>query len=97
MAEYIVHFDGVTLRVNGTGNLHMTLINLDETRTKELAPLIMQDAPGVEPFTLTNFNSQRARLRLSTTEMDEYMKIDKVILWTKIIYKSLPNGGRPRA
>lgn len=94
MAESILHFGAVTLKVNGTGTLRMSLIGLDEVRTYTLNTLTMQTAPGKEPTVLANFNSQRARLRMKTTAIDEYMRIDRVIIWIKELATSYPNGGR---
>lgn len=94
MAESILHFCAVTLRINGTGNCDMTLIGLDSAKTKNLAALVMATAPGKEPTVLTNFNSQRARLRIKTDEIDEYMKVNRVILWIKERATSFPRGGR---
>lgn len=94
MAESILHFGAVSIRVNGEGILRMTLIGLDETRTKTLNILTMATSPGKEPTVLSNFNSQRARLRLETTAIDEYMKVNRVVLWVKEVSTSFPNGGR---
>lgn len=94
MAESILHFGAVTLRINGTGILRMTLIGLDETTTKSLNILPMATAPGKEPTVLSNFNSQRARLRMQTTAIDEYMRVNRVIFWVKELATSFPNGGR---
>lgn len=94
MAESILHFGAVTLRINGTGICRLTLIGLDESKTKVLNTLTIRTAPGNEPTVLANFNSQRARLRILTSTLDEYMKVNRVILWVKEVATSLPNGGR---
>jgi len=86
----INHFGSVTLRVNGTGSLRMSLIGLDDVRTKTINPLTMSLTPGKEPTKLTNFKSQRARLRFETTAIDEYLKINKIILWIKPVASSFP-------
>lgn len=69
----------------------MTLLGLDDVKTKTIAPITMSLTPGKEPTKLTNFNSQRARYRLETTAIDEYMKINRVIVWIKEIYTQFPS------
>lgn len=93
MAENVLHFAGTTLRVNGTGNLRMFWFNIDETRTVTMVPLVMSLTPGNEPTKLKGFKAQRAKLRLQTTAIDEYFRINRVILWVKPVETSLPNGG----
>lgn len=69
----------------------MTLIGLDEVDTFEVTPLVMSLTPGREPTKLTNFNSQRARLRMGTDVIDEYMKINRVVLWIKPVATQFPS------
>jgi hypothetical protein len=72
----------------------MFLTGLDNAKTKTLAPLTMATSPGRETTTLTNFNSQRARLRMQTTTLDEYMKVNRVVIWIKERATSYPKGGK---
>lgn len=92
MAENILHFGAITVRVNGTGLLRMKLKSLDDVKTKVIAPITMSSTPGKEPTKLTNFNSQRARYRLETTAIDEYMKINRIVVWIKEIYTQFPSA-----
>jgi hypothetical protein len=90
MAESILHFGAIRLRVNGTGILRMTLIGLDSVKTKTIAPYTMSLTPGREPTVLTNFNAQRARLRMQTTAIDEYMKVNRAILYVNQYAEEFP-------
>lgn len=94
MAESILHFGAVSLRVNGTGVLRMSFIGLDAVKTKTLNTFSMSLTPGKEPTVLSNFNSQRAVLRVETTAIDEYMEINRIIVWIKEVATSFPSGGR---
>jgi len=94
MAESILHFGAVTIRVNGTGVMRMTLLGLDDDKSFVLNTFTMSSLPGREPTVLANFNSQRARLRIQTTGIDEYMKVNRVVLFVKQVATSFPNGGR---
>lgn len=90
MAENILHFGAVRLRVNGSGNLDMKFIGLDDQIENNLKPLAMSATPGKEPLVLSNFKGQRARLRLSTDAINEYMIINRVVIFVKQLYTSYP-------
>jgi hypothetical protein len=90
MAENILHFAAVRMRVTGSGLLRMKFYNLDETSTQELVPFTMNTAPGLEPTRLANFNSQRARLKVYTNALDESFKINRIILFARQIWSSFP-------
>lgn len=90
MSEYILHYGAVTLRVNGAGSLRGSFIGLDDIIINTLHPLTMASAPGREPTILANTKSQRARLKLETTAIDEVMKINRIVVWTKALYTQYP-------
>lgn len=90
MAEDILHFGGVRLRVTGSGSLQMTLTSLDEANPSDLLPLTMSDTSGREPFRLCNYKSQRAKLTLFTTEIDEVVRVNRIIVYVKELYTSYP-------
>jgi hypothetical protein len=89
-AEYIAHVTGVRMRLNGTGELKMSLHNLDDTRTFTMLPLQMQTSPGLEPTRIANFRSQRTKFRILTTELNEYFLIQRVIVFIKPSASSYP-------
>ncbi len=90
MAESILHFGAIRLRVNGTGILRLNLIGLDDVINKTVAPYNMSTTPGREPTILCNMTAQRARLRLSTTAIDEYMKVNRVIFYVNGYAEEFP-------
>lgn len=90
MAEDILHFGAVRLRVVGSGNLRMTFIGLDDKVTQVLKPLVMSATPGVEPTRLSNFKGQRARLKLYTSAINEYMIINRIIVFVRPIATGYP-------
>lgn len=89
-AEYVSHTAGVRLRLNGTGNLEMKLSSLDNVRSIVLKPLPMSMTPGIEPTRQCNFTSQRTLLEIKTTEKDEFMRVQKLIIFMKPTATSLP-------
>lgn len=88
--ENIYHFGGVRVRVTGSGLLRATYIGLDGILTNVLAPITMGTTPGQMPFALANLMNERARLQLQTTAINETLKVNKIICFTKPIYSSYP-------
>lgn len=88
--ENIIHFGAVKLRVNGVGNLKLSLFTLDRKRSTVMVPLKMEQSTEREPTRLCNFVTQRAVLRVETTEINEVMRINRIILYTKPIYTQFP-------
>lgn len=84
--ESLVHFGGVRIRVNGTGNLIPTLGSLDKIRTQSLRNFVMQQTTDREKFQLANFMSQRAYLRLETLNINETFRINRIIVYVKPVY-----------
>lgn len=88
--EAILHFGSVRYRVVGNGNLVQTLIGLDDVVSQILTPLVLSTVSGREKVVLSNFKSQRTRLRLETTEINEWFNFNRVILFVKNIYSGYP-------
>jgi len=88
--ENITHFGGIRLRVTGRGNLKATFYSLDNVDSQALAVIPMSLATAIEPFRLANFITQRAFLRLETTELDETFKFNRIIVYAKPLYTSHP-------
>lgn len=89
MAEDILHFVSVKARVTGRGNMQMTLYSLDDTRSIDLLALPVQNN-GIEPTRLTNFRSQRARLKIYTTKINEHLEINRIVVYAKPSAKNYP-------
>lgn len=96
--EDILHFGAVRFRITGNGNLGLVLVNLgsqfpvnySSADTYILKPLIMNGTTGIEPTVLCNFNTQRASLIIGTDKINETFKINRILVYTKPIYKSYP-------
>lgn len=78
------------MRINGTGDLQMRLLSFQEVRSQTLVPFTMQTTTRVEPLRLANFNEQRVMLEGKTTEIDEYFKINRIILLGKPLWADYP-------
>lgn len=90
MAENILHFGGVRLRIDGSGQLDMQWTTINDQNESSLLPLTLEATPSREPLRLCNYMSQRAKLRLSTDVIDEYINVNKIIVFIKPVYTSYP-------
>lgn len=90
MAENILHYAAIRVRVKGAGNLLPTLIGLDETTARSMEQIVMSQTPGQEPTKLVNFQAQRAKLRLEVFDINEVFNISRIIVYIKQIWASYP-------
>ena len=88
--ELINHYGAVRMRVVGSGNLRMKLLSLDEVKSVTLVPFIMEDPAWKEPTRLANFTQQRAQLEISTTNINDYFTISKIVIFVKPTATSYP-------
>lgn len=92
MAESILHYGAATFRVQGTGNLKLTFFGINKVKSFVFTnPISMVTAARTEPTKLANFKSQRALLRFETTDLDEYVDINRIIIWIKPIGTQYPS------
>ena len=88
--EGILHFAAVRMRLIGTGELDMQFRSLQGVKTQDLVPFTMTLTTDIEPTRLCNFKSQRAYLRVSTDEFQEYFRINRIIVFTNQLWTSFP-------
>lgn len=91
-SEAISHFAAIRVIVTGSGSLKMSIYSMDDIRSKQLVPFALKNVIRVVPTRLVNFLEQRALFEFKTTNMDEYFKITKIIVFTKEVYMSHPGA-----
>jgi hypothetical protein len=89
--ELIHHITGVRMRVQGSGNLDMSLLGLDDLTSTTLAPFVMAATRAIEPTRLANFKGQRILLRFGVDEIDEWFQIRRIIIFVKPVETSYPS------
>jgi hypothetical protein len=89
-AESEYHIVAVRMRVVGEGDLDLTLASLDNVKTLNLVSLPMTPTTRIEPTRLANFQSQRTRLEGSTSEIDEWFLISRIIIFAKPVAVEYP-------
>ncbi len=84
------HIVAVRLRVTGSGNLDLTLTDLNQVQTLNLVTLPMAATTRIEPTRLANFQSQRVRLEGKTTEINETFRINRIIIFAAPVAVEYP-------
>ena len=88
--EFISHYTAVRMRITGTGVLRMRMHSLDNVFVKDLKSLVIEPTTNREPTRLMNFMQQRAALSCNVSELDEFFRINRIILFTKATFTSYP-------
>jgi hypothetical protein len=89
--EVISHFSAVRIRVNGAGQLRLALFSLDDVTTITLVPLTMAAFTRIVPTRLCNFQEHRAALEIKTTSIDDKMRINRIIIFSRPVFTEWPS------
>lgn len=84
------HVNGVRMRVTGAGNLNLRFVDLGDTRNYQMVDLPLNLNTRVEPTRLGNFQSQRIRLEIKVTEINEHFHIRRIIIFAKAVAVEYP-------
>jgi hypothetical protein len=91
LGENLIHVGAVRMRVVGSGDLILSLHSLDDIKsTTNPNPVVMTTSTNIEPSKLFNMIDQRIRLKLITTEEDEWFRINRIILYAKPVFTDRP-------
>lgn len=88
--QYINHFGQVRVRVTGTGVMSGRLLSLDDENSVNLPNITLQSTTARYVNALTNFETQKARLELKTTEFGATFFIRSIILYVKPVGMNYP-------
>src|SRR5215203_2475285 len=88
--ENIQHITAVRMRVVGSGNLEMTLYSQDDIQSQALVPFALAATTPYQPTRLANFIQQRASLDIRTDVINEWFRINRIVLFTKEFASSYP-------
>lgn len=88
--QFINHFGQVRIRTTGTGVLKSRLISLDDLQEIQLADTTMQSASAKYVNLHTNFEQQKARLELKTTELGDQFLVRQIIFYVKPVGTNYP-------
>jgi hypothetical protein len=88
--ENVNHFHSVRFRLQGTGNLQLALFSMDDIRSYTITPLPMSLLTRIEPTRLANLTEQRAALQGKTTVINEFVRINRIVVFVKEVFSSYP-------
>lgn len=88
--ERISHFNAVRMRIVGTGFLKMTFFSLENETYQQLADLSLSESTRISPIRLANFIEQRAALQLETHSINDYFRINRIIIYSKDFASEYP-------
>lgn len=91
--DNINHYTALRMRIIGNGNLAMTMYSQDDIYSTTLVPFTMKASTNIRPTRLMNFQHQRAYLKGSTTSINEWFRINKIVIYAKEVFVDYPNGG----
>lgn len=92
VGEYASHFSAIRIRVTGVGKLRLSIYSIDKLRSKLLVPLDMTVTARHSMNRLVNFVEQRASFTISTQDMGESFRINRILIFSKELYKSYPGS-----
>ena len=90
--ENLQHFSTIRIRATGLATLNIKVYSLDDVREKALALYFIRTKDRIQPNRLVNFIEQRASFEITTTVLDEYYRINRIIVYMKEIYTSHPGA-----
>jgi hypothetical protein len=90
--ESTSHFASIRIRVDGFGKLQIAAYSLGNLKSKLLVPFDMALSNRYSITRLVNFTEQRASFEIKTTESREYFRINRIVIFTKELYKSYPGS-----
>jgi len=90
--ESTSHFSSLRIRVDGIGNLRLAVYSLDDLNSKVMVPLVMNSKNRYSPTRIVNFVEQRASFELKTIDKNEKFRINRIIIFSKELYKSYPGS-----
>ena len=93
--ENISHCNGVRLRILGGGIVKLKLLGLpneNDVQVEYNLPDLNLNTlnQNREPLKKANFKSQRMQLFIETTEINEFWKINRLVIFAKPIYVNFP-------
>lgn len=90
IGERISHFNAVRMRVQGTGFLKLTFYSLEDLEYYQLGDIELEESTRISPLRLANFIEQRASLQIETHSINEYFRINRIIIYSKDFASEYP-------
>lgn len=86
----ILHFGAIRLRVVGVGTLRPSFRGFHDTITDTLVPLTLSTTNARKMDRLSNYQGQSGKLKLETTALNEYMRVNDITIYVKELWSQYP-------
>lgn len=86
----VIHCGNVRMDVNGDGNLKLAVYSKFDERSKVIAPIVLEPEGSYEPSRPVNFQNQKMQLEFKTVLINEYIVLDKIVMFLKPVAGNLP-------
>ena len=90
LSNGVSHYGAVRYRIIGSGNLTTTLNSLQNVESQVLAPIALTNPNDRMPTILANFSKEQISITFETNEIDEYFRINRIILYVKPLWAGYP-------
>jgi len=90
--ENVQHFSHLRMRINGISTFRAAIRSIDYLKDKELVAIPVQTRNRIQSVRLVNFVEQRACLEFAHLTINEYVRINRIIVYAKEIYTSHPGA-----
>jgi hypothetical protein len=90
--ESISHFAALRVRAYGDCTLHMYIFTFDDIKWKTMVPFVLQRENRITPTRIVNFKSQRAGIELKTSGINEFFRVHRIIVFSKVTDTSYPGS-----
>lgn len=89
---FINHLGLVRSRMQGSGELIVTVFSYNQASFRECANIVLEEAPDKYVETLSNFKQQLMQIEFAVDVIDEWFNFGEVIPFVKPIASSYPRG-----
>lgn len=86
--ENFMHLGAIRYRVTGSGLLRTTVIPIDSGSATLSNITMINASPTIEPHILANIMTQRYRIQVQTTSIDEFMHLNRIVPYVKSTWTS---------
>lgn len=90
IGDFISHFTGLRIRVNGSGTLRPTMLSQDSVQSYTLPTITMASTNRFSNFVLANVTEERVSLQLQTTAIDDDFTVHRIIIFAKPVATMIP-------
>lgn len=86
----ISHYAGTRIGMTGQGTIKQIFQSADYINTLQFGNVILRTSNNRSPFSLANFTDQHAALRVYMDQLDDYMRVDKIVIFAKPVFTGYP-------